>query len=184
MISTGAIIAIGVVLLALIALVRARSAEKERPASPGAGSQEFVVRLPQTNLLARCISLEDVAYVSGLRAPSLSHLLFRERRRLALLWLRQTRREAGRLYRLHLRTSGQAVDLQPVAELQLLFHFASFLIVYQILISVVWLYGPVRARAFVRSVRALADILASHVDRIAGAITSSQASAIRVGRGA
>lgn len=170
--STGVILAIAIGLLALTALAIIR-ARRSAPTPSGLGADEFLVRLPPTALLARCISVDDVAYISGLRSPELSHLLFRERRRLTLLWLRQTRREAGRLYRLHLRISAQAPDLRPVAELGLLFHFASFLLVYQILLSVAWFYGPVRTQALVRSIRALADILAGHLERIARAIESA-----------
>ena len=183
MMSTAVILAIAVVLLALIARAFIGSRDSAQVSS-GSGADEFLVRLPPTALLARCISVDDVTYISSLRSPALSHLLFSERRRLALMWLRQTRREAGRLYRLHLRSSAQAADLRPVAELGLLFHFASFRFVYQILISAVWFYGPVRTQAFVRSIRALADILATHVERIARSVTSAQGPELRVGRGA
>ena len=181
--STGVILAIAIVLLALIARALAGSGNSTQVLSES-GADEFLVRLPPTALLARCISVDDLIYISSLRSPALSHLLFRERRRLALKWLRQTRREAGRLYRLHLRTSAQAADLRPVAELGLLFHFALFLFVYQILVSVVWFYGPVRTQAFVRSIGTLADILAGHVERIARTITSDRELELRVGRGA
>jgi hypothetical protein len=110
--------------------------------------------------------------------------LLQERRRLALLWLRQTRQEAGRLYRLHVQASGQAANLRPLAELMLLFQFASFLVVYQVLILVVWCYGPVRTQALVHSIQTLADLLASLAERIAGSIPADPVSEMRVGRGA
>ncbi len=173
MMSTVVILAIAVVLLALIgrALIRSRDSAQFAPIE--AGASEFLVRIPPADLLPRCISVDDVTYISRFQSPSLSYLLFSERRRLALLWLRQTRREAARLYRLHLRISAQAADLRPAAEAQLLFHFVAFWLAYQMLTSVVWFYGPVRTEVFVRSVRALAGVVAIHVERIARAIESA-----------
>jgi hypothetical protein len=184
MMNTGVIFAVAIVLLALIARALVRSRDSAQGVPPGADADEFLVRLPPTALLARCISVDDVAYISRLQSPSLSHLLFSERRRLALMWLSQTRREAARLYRFHLSTSAQAENLRPAAEIQLLFHFVAFWFLYQILIFVVWFYGPLRTEVFVRSIRALADILASHVERIARAITSARAPELRAGRNA
>jgi len=133
-------------------------------------SSEYLVRLPPRGLLARCLAVEDVEYAATLRSPVVLRLLLRERRRLALGWLRQTRREASRLFRLHIRMARHAPDLRPVAELKLFCQVGVFFLLYQVLAGTVHLYGPFRARTFVNSVQSLADVLAHLGGRIAETI--------------
>src|SRR5579864_5270397 len=102
------IVAIGVVLLVLLrAAGRDRNAQSVGPGGKSLESSEYVVRLPPRELLKRCLSVEDVDFVTGLRSREVLNLLLTERRRLALEWLRHTRREAGRLFRLHVHSAGQ-----------------------------------------------------------------------------
>ena len=131
---------------------------------------EYLVRLPKRALLDRCLSPEDMEFVAMLRSPALLHLLVYERRRLALAWLRQTRREAVRLFRLHVRTVRHASGLRPAAEAQLFSAVGLFLIVHGVMVGSVCLYGPLRTRRFLESLRMLADILSRLGGRIAGSI--------------
>lgn len=162
------ILGIGIALLFLLwAAGRNRSAagadRASRPADPG----EYIVRLPPRALLARCLAVEDLEFAVQTASIAVVRLLLRERRRLALAWLRQTRQEAGRLFRLHVRMARHAPDLRPAAEGKLLLQFGLFLVVYQILVGFVALYGPLRTRRFVESVHALADLLSRLGSRIA-----------------
>ena len=145
--------------------------------------EESPVRLPPKALLGRCLSIEDVEYAAQLGSPRILRLLLRERRRLALKWLRQTRQEAGRLLRQHVRAARHAADLRPAAEVRLWFHAGLFLIVYEVLMTAVRLYGPFRTRAFVRSVFAMAGVLVNLGDRIAGTITAGRGRAVREAEG-
>jgi hypothetical protein len=164
--SSVAIIAFGAALLLLMWLAGRGRSEAASSAS-GDLSSEYVVRLPPRGLLGRCLAIEDVEYAEGLRSREVLRLLLRERRRLALGWLRQTRREASRLFRLHIRLARHAPDLRPAAELKLIFQLGVFFLLYQVLAGVVSLYGPFRARSFVNSVHSLADVLARLGGRIA-----------------
>src|SRR5579859_4722309 len=90
---------IGVLVLILMwAGSRRRSESTDAP-----DVAEYRVQLPSGSWLARCLSEEDVRFVASLGSASVSRLLRRERRRLALQWLRLTRREATRLFGLHVR---------------------------------------------------------------------------------
>jgi hypothetical protein len=128
---------------------------------------EYRVRLPDRALLDRCLGPEDAEYLAELQSPRLLSLLLSERRRLALAWLRQTRREAGCLYRLHVRSVRHAADLQPASEMKLLSALGLFLLVCGIMMSMVWLSGPLRTRALLQAVGTQADLLSSLGDRIA-----------------
>ena len=163
------IVGLGTALLFLVWLAGRRRSEAAALA-PEDASFEYLVRLPPRGLLGRCLAVEDVEYAAALGSTGVLHLLLRERRRLALGWLRQTRREAVRLFRLHIRMARHLPDLRPAAELKLLVQLGAFLVLYQLLAGTVRLYGPFRARTFVDSVQALADLLARLGGRIADTV--------------
>jgi len=164
--------AIPVALLFLL-LVAARRDVRQSP-RVGAGlprESDYFVRLPETRLLEQCFSPEDVEFAAGAKIPALLRLLVHERRRLALAWLRETRREATRLYSLHVRSVRHAADLQPTVEIKLLSAVALFLIIYGVMLATVWFYGPLRTRRFLHSAHVMADLLSQLSGRIAaGAI--------------
>jgi hypothetical protein len=162
------LIAIPVVLLILLALSGRRSHGEEATGLPA--EAEYLIRLPERSLLDHCLSAEDSEFVAALRSPRLLALLVYERRRLALAWLRQTRREAGRLYRLHVRSVRHAAGLRPAAELRLLSAVSLFALVYALMVGTVWMYGPFRTRRFLDSLRVLAGVLSGLGSRIADSI--------------
>jgi hypothetical protein len=166
---------ISVALLWLLFLVLRRStAEVGRMGLYPAGS-ECEVRLPPRHLLDQCLSMEDLEFVRRRKSRALLGIFLEERRRLAALWLRETRREAHRLFRLHLNSVRFAADLRPAAEARLLFAVAVFFVVYGALITTVWFYGPLQTRQFLHSTHALARILARSADRIARTIAPGAA---------
>jgi len=162
------IIGIGITLLLLLWVAGRNRAVVPTSSATTSDLDGCSAYLPPRALLARCFSAEDVAFIDKLQSRQLSKLLFQERRRLALEWLRQTRREAARVFRAHVRMVRHAADLRPGMECRLLWHAGSFFVVYQFLQLVVRLYGPVRAHAFVHSVSALGGILSDLGTRIAG----------------
>jgi hypothetical protein len=161
---------ISVALLWLLFLMLRRSRAEIGRMALSPGGSEYEVRLPARNLLDECLSMEDLEFVRRRKSRALTGLFLKERRRLAALWLRETRREAHRLFRLHLNSVRFAADLRPAAEARLLFAVAVFFLVYGALITAVWFYGPLQTRQFLHSTHALARILARLTDRIARAI--------------
>ncbi|MBZ5580533.1 MAG: hypothetical protein LAP40_28625 [Acidobacteriia bacterium] len=162
---------IGVVLLWLLWLAgRRRNQQDLSPNREVAADGELLVRLPPPALFGRCLSATDVEFVTTLQSRALLRFLLHERRRLALEWLRQTRREAGRLFRLHLGSVRHSPDLRPAAEAKLLLQVALFMVVYGILMGFVGLYGPFRTQGFVQSVHALAGVLSGLGGRIADSV--------------
>jgi hypothetical protein len=135
---------------------------------------ECLVRLPKRALLDQCLSAEDVEFAATFASPALLRLLVGERRRLALAWLRETRREAARLFRLHVRTVRHSRGLRPASELKLFSAVGLFLISYGVMVASVCLYGPLRTRRFLESLRILADI----VSRLGGRIAESASPAL------
>jgi hypothetical protein len=158
-------------LIGLLSLILSRGAYDELDrANHTLGNSQLVVSLPKRSLLHRCLSAEDLEFVRLRKSPPLLRLFLHERRRLAMAWLRQTRREARRLVRLHLSSVRFAADLRPAAEAKLFFAVGLFWLVYAALLVAVWWYGSLRTRRSVQSIRALAGILTGLADRIVAGI--------------
>ena len=165
------LLSIGILVVMLFWVAGRRSAESAGFIGRAQGDSEYQVRLPRPDLLRRCLSEKDVAFAANLRSPAILRLLLHERRRLALEWLRSTRREASRLYRLHVLAVRHAEDLRPAAEAKLLIQVCLFLAVHEIMSVLVQFYGPFRTQAFLRSMGSLAEILSILSGRIADTVT-------------
>lgn len=164
----GVILAIGFLLLLLLwAAGRGGSLASNR--SNSSRPAAHLVQLPPYALLGRCLSVEDVQFAASLGSPAVERLLLQERRRFALEWLWQTRKEASRLFRLHTKSVRHATDLRPAREVALLFQAGLFLVVYATLVLAVRLHGPFRTRRFVQALHGLAGLLAELGSRIAAA---------------
>jgi hypothetical protein len=160
-----------VALVWVLFLMLRRGAQQEAGRAGGiAQGSEYVVRLPRRSLLHECLAVEDLEFIRARKSPPLLRLFLRERRRLAEAWLRETRREAHRLVRLHVNSVRYAADLRPAAEVRLFFAVVLFLLVYVTMLSLVWWFGRWRTRRLLDSIQALAGILARLVDRIVAAV--------------
>ena len=151
------------VLLLITAGLRNRTA---RAGTLSVRDSEAAVCMPPLAVLERCFSVDDIEFTAGLRAPEVLRLLLSERRRLALRWIHRSRHEVRRVLRLHLRAARQSAGLRPAAEFSVLFYAVSFAFVSRMLVTVVYFYGPLRTRSFLRSTRSLANILSNLGGRI------------------
>src|SRR5215475_6397081 len=155
--SLALIVGLCVLLAALLVLVLSRNWQQEAGTSfDSPDRRDTLVRLPNRTLLDRCLSAEDLAFISSLQSRPLLRLFVRERRRLAVAWLRQTRREAQRLLELHVRSVRYAADLRPGAEAKLFLAAGLFVLVYGMMLGIVFWYGPVRTGRFLQSLQGLA----------------------------
>ncbi len=111
------------------------------------------------SIMRRIIAQEDLLYVASLHMPRIRHFFVRERRRLALDWLRSARQEALRLLRDHVEAVRRLGDLRPAAEVRIGAAFASFLCVYTVTAAMVYLFGPFRVPVLLRSGEYLFDSL-------------------------
>jgi hypothetical protein len=170
------ILALGFVLLLLLwATGRNHGVPVEGAGAPSPDPAEHPIRLPPHALLGRCLSVEDAEFAASLGSPAVLRLLLRDRRQFALEWLRQTRSEAGRLLRLHVRAVRYAAGLRPGREVALLFFAGMFFAVYEMLALCVRLYGPFRTRQFVHALHGLARVLTALGARIAASAVPSAA---------
>ena len=112
---------------------------------------------PHCALAERIFAPQDWDYLRSTAAPEIQRTFLRERKALALTWLRQTRSSLARIMQAHRRAARMHADLQPGQELRLAYQYAIFLSAYSFLYSLVLLRGPFAARSMVTSARSIAD---------------------------
>jgi hypothetical protein len=144
---------LGLGLLALLYLLITRSsaAAPEGSAQSLLAAHHALTRLQQSllspALVDRIFSDSDLQYVFSLESPALVQLFLRERRRLALLWVREVRSQILQLVRFHRSQSGFYTNLSFTEELSLTRTFWSLLLVCRSLQFLIYLRGPFVARA-------------------------------------
>lgn len=114
---------------------------------------------PPRALRDRIFDWQDWQYVSR-RAPlGVQQLFLQERKAVALLWLRQTRRQTRRLIDFHRRAVRRNINLSPAVEVRLAARYMLFLLAFWILLALIWVRGPFSARRMVGYAAGLAEQL-------------------------
>lgn len=159
----------GAAVLMLVLVLAARRRDDESAEAPG---------LPSRAVMDRILAVDDAAFIASLHDRRIQRVFLSERRRLALAWVRQMRREAGRLRRTHVQGVRETGDLRPVMEVRIAGEFALFVLLCAILMMLVRLWGPFRTRATVRLLHMGVGALAVLGNRITvGAGMPAEASA-------
>jgi len=99
--------------------------------------------------IERIFSAEDMAFISHASSPKARRLFLEERKALSIQWLRKTQKQVAQLMDLHLRLAGHTHEPSPRFELNLAAKYLSFLLVSYLLLFLLWLRGPFKARPVV-----------------------------------
>jgi len=99
--------------------------------------------------IRRIFSPEDMEFVAHSGPHRAQHLFLKERKALAIQWLRKTQKEVALLMDIHLRLAGYTLEPSPKFELQLTARYFAFRIVSYLLLLLLWLRGPFKARRIV-----------------------------------
>jgi hypothetical protein len=126
---------------------RARRAELLMPRQHQSGVGGFA---PHRDLGERIFSPQDWDFVSRETPLEIQRMFQRERKVLAISWLRHTRMRVSQVMRAHVVVARQSEGLQLGAEVRLALNFVLFLILCDFLIGLIWLRGPVRTRRIVQ----------------------------------
>jgi hypothetical protein len=155
------LVSIIVAILGFLAIVMMR--RKPAGSGPAAkiGPVELpTVELPSRALMSRILAEDDLGFIDGEGVRAIRKQFLQDRRRLALSWLLQTRRQATAILGFHLRAVRTDFSLRPSVELQLALHTLLFFATYAALWSLVTCYGAFGARAILRNVVNLSGRLA------------------------
>ena len=99
--------------------------------------------------IERIFSTEDIEFISHSSSPRARRLFLEERKALAIRWLRKTQKQVAQLMDLHFRLAGHTHEPNPRFELKLGTKYLSFLLVSYLLLFLLWLRGPFKARRVV-----------------------------------
>jgi hypothetical protein len=99
--------------------------------------------------IERIFSTEDMEFISHASSSRARRLFLAERKALAIQWLRKMQKQVAQLMDLHLRLAGHTHEPSPRFELKLGAKYLSFLVVSYLLLFLLWLRGPFKARRVV-----------------------------------
>ncbi len=143
---------LGVLLLVvLVWLLKSRSQTGASGSFEEAEEALIILRgeLLPSGLVARILDLADFSFVANEGNNEIRQRFERERKELAISWLRHTRQQVDHLFRFHLRFARQQSDLNPADEFRIAFSYFLFLAAYAALLNSIRLRGPLRARTMV-----------------------------------
>jgi hypothetical protein len=95
-------------------------------------------------LVARIFSREDWELISQTHSPALERLFLEERKKVALLWVRQTSRGIQQVMRNHADAAKQAADIRFRTELSLFLMYIELLLICETLLLLITTVGPPR----------------------------------------
>lgn len=99
----------------------------------------------ETAAIHRIFSVEDLEFISRSGSAEGRRLFLKERRKLALQWLRKLQKQVAQLMDLHLRLAGYTDEPSPGFELKLSVRYLQFVVVSKIILFFLWVCGPFRS---------------------------------------
>jgi hypothetical protein len=119
---------VGVVLLLLLLAVAVRGwlASREAPELTGRDEETGQEACPP-EFVSKIFSQDDWTYVRGMKSTGLERLFRKERRSVALVWVRQTSFGIRRIMREHAAAARHSSSLEPATELKIFLQFAALL---------------------------------------------------------
>jgi len=92
--------------------------------------------------IKRIFAMEDVAFISQEATPEVRRFFLKERKRLAIQWVRVTKKDFAHLMDLHLKLASYTDDPNPRFEFGLTATYLCFLFVSNALLVLLWARGP------------------------------------------
>jgi len=150
-------LSVGVVLLLVLLAIAVRSWLAARDSADLLGSDDEVGKEGCPSEFVDCIfSPVDWRYVHGMKSPDMEKLFRKERKTVALVWVRQTSFAIHRIMREHAAIARQSSNLEPATELKIFMQFAALLVTYGAIRVGIDLAGPMRIGGLARYAHNLA----------------------------
>jgi hypothetical protein len=175
-------LAIAVCLLALL-LLREHFGPRPMPVRERESNSQSIfevleLKLPSRTLSDRVFAIEDWDFVCR-EAPLLRKILLRERKAIAVLLLRQTRRQVAQIFQFHRIATRTAANLNVTMEVTIAASYVAFLVAFLAALGLVHLLGPFRLRRVAVQVFAMADRMCVAVGGTLSALDSSALARIK-----
>lgn len=151
-------LAIGVLLLLLLLGVAVKGwlASRDSADLPCSEDELGQEHCP-SEFVGRIFSPADWRYVRGMKSPEIEKLFRKERRTVALVWVRQTSFGIRRIMRQHAAIARQSSNLRPATELKIFLQFAALLATCGAIRVGIDLAGPMRIGGLARYAHNLAQ---------------------------
>jgi len=163
---------IGIAILILLVLL---VQDRVPPDSGGVRLEElpdarvtFEWEVPSVAVAERIFALDDWAFVSGQASRSVQRLFVKERKAIAIGWLRNTRNAVRKIMDFHRRTVRRNANVRPLAEVRLGINYVFFLLAYHVLYGVIWGIGPFRAQSMALQAASRAE----EISRLCGTLSA------------
>jgi hypothetical protein len=156
-------ILVGTVLLLLLLFVAARASVGARELSRSDVQlldDESALDPCPPEFVARIFSPDDWEFISETKSPQLEKLFRRERKLVALTWVRQTSRAIRRIMREHTQATRQSHDLHFATETKLVLLYAELMFLCALVFLAIQSVGPQRVRGWAVYADALSQRLA------------------------
>jgi len=146
----GALAGALVLLLVLLAWVRAEASSKDSRSDWGAADQEQSegegesVEACSPEIVSQLFSAADSKFISGFESPGLENLFRRERTAIALHSVQETSAFISKVMRRHLEASRLRADLEIATEARIFLQYARLKLYCGILFVLIGLLGPQR----------------------------------------
>jgi hypothetical protein len=111
---------------------------------PGDPRQSGKFEACPPELIARVFSREDWEFISQTHSPFLERLFLQERKRVALVWVRQTSRDIRQVMRNHTEAAKGAADIRLRTEISLFLLYLELRLMCETLSLLIATVGPPR----------------------------------------
>ena len=109
----------------------------------------------ETAAIRRIFANEDMEFISQAGTDDVQRFFLKERKRLAIQWVRMTRNQVAHLIDLHLKLASYTYDPNPRSEIRLTVNYLCFILASSGLLILLWLFGPFKmVRVVAYTVRA------------------------------
>jgi hypothetical protein len=99
----------------------------------------------ETAIIKRIFANEDMEFISQTGTADVQRFFLKERKRLAIQWLRMTQTQVTRLMDLHLRLASYTYEPSPRFELKLTVEHLWFILISNLVLFLLWSRGPFEA---------------------------------------
>jgi hypothetical protein len=99
----------------------------------------------ETAAIKRIFADEDKEFVSRTGTLDAQQFFLKERKGLAMQWVRMTQKEVAHLMHLHLKLASFTYEPSPRSEVKLTVNYLCFILASNGLLILLWLFGPFEA---------------------------------------
>lgn len=99
----------------------------------------------ETAAIKRIFAYEDMEFIAQAGTRDVQHFFLKERKKLAIQWVRMTQKQVGHLIDLHLKLASYTYEPIPRTEVKLTVNYLCFILASNALLILLWLFGPFEA---------------------------------------